>query len=258
MNQHIEKIIYRAGGFVKRNSATILTCIGAAGVIATAVTAGFGAIKASKLLDEAREEKDEELTALETVCAVAPAYIPPIVLGISTMACIFGANALNKRQQASLISAYAVLQNGYSEYCKKVNELYGENADETVKEALIEEKFKSVDFKPNSENISVFYESYYGDFFETSDADIFYAIYHFNRNFQLRGYASVAELHEFLGLPVQEADKAIGWNAEAFWEDGLVPWIDFEFYTKALDDGMEYTVMSPTWSAYSEFMTNYI
>lgn len=258
MNLNLTKILYRSGGYIKKNSSTILTCLGGVGLIATAVATGFGSIKASKMVIDAREEKGEELTKLETVCAAAPAYIPPIVLGVSTLVCIFGANALNKRQQAALISAYAVLQNGYSEYRKKVNELYGENADETVKEALIEEKFKSVDFKPNSENISVFYESYYGDFFEASDADIFYAIYHFNRNFQLRGYASVAELHEFLGLPVQEADKAIGWNAEGFWEDGLVPWIDFEFYTKALDDGMEYTVMSPTWSAYSEFMTNYI
>lgn len=258
MNLNLTKILYRSGGYIKKNSSTILTCLGGVGLIATAVATGFGSIKASKMVIDAREEKGEELTKLETVCAAAPAYIPPIVLGVSTLACIFGANALNKRQQAALISAYAVLQNGYSEYCKKVNELYGEKADQAVKDALIEEKYKSVDFKPNNENVSVFYELYFGDFFEASDADIYYAIYHFNRNFQLRGYASVAELHQFLNLPVQESDNVIGWSAEGFLENGLVPWIDFNFYTKTLDDGMEYTVMEPTWDPDAEFMSNYI
>lgn len=258
MNQNIEKFIYRAGGFVKRNSSTILTCIGAAGVIATAVTAGFGAIKASKLLDEAREEKDEELTALETVCAVAPAYIPPVVIGVSTIVCIFGANALNKRQQASLISAYALLKESYSEYRNTVTDIYGADADEKVKSVIYEKKYESSDFKPTDKNKLVFYEEYYGDFFEASESDIYYALYHFNRNFQLRGYATVAEFHEFLNLPVKEADKALGWSDGDFYESGLVPWIDFYFIEKTLDDGMSYMIICPQFEPSTEFMADYI
>lgn len=258
MNQHIEKIIYRAGGFVKRNSSAILTCIGAAGVIATAVTAGFGAIKASKIMDEAREEKGEELTTLEMVCTVAPAYIPSVVIGVSTIACIFGANALNKRQQASLISAYALLKESYSEYRKTVTDIYGEEADEKVKSVIYEKKYESSDFKPNDENKLVFYEEYYGDFFEASEADIYYAIYHFNRNFQLRGYAAVAELHRFLELPVRDSAEAIGWNDCEFIEDGLTPWIDFYFDKKTLDDGMMYYIISPQFAPSADFMKDYI
>ena len=258
MNQHIEKIIYRAGGFVKRNSSTILTCIGAAGVIATAVTAGFGAIKASKLMDEAREEKGEELTALETVRAVAPAYIPPIAIGISTITCIFGANAFNKRQQASLISAYALLKESYSEYRKTVTDIYGEDADEKVKSVICEKKYESFDFKPNDENMRVFYEETYGDFFEASEADVYYALYHFNRNFQLRGYADVAELHEFLGLPVKDSDEVIGWNMDDYYESGLIPWIDFQFIEKTLDDGMSYFILCPEWEPSTLLLKDYI
>ena len=257
MNQHIEKIIYRAGGFVKRNSSTILTCIGAAGVIATAVTAGFGAIKASKLIAETREEKGEELTKLEIVCAVAPAYIPPVIIGVSTIACIFGANALNKRQQASLISAYALLKESYSEYRKTVTDIYGSDADDKVKSVIYEKKYESSDFKPNDENKLVFYEEYYGDFFEASEADIYYAIYHFNRNFQLRGYATVAEWHRFMDLPVQDSEEAIGWCDEDFYEDGLTPWIDFFFDKKTLDDGMTYYVIYPQFAPSAEFMKDY-
>ena len=243
MNLTPTKILYRTGGFVKRNSATILTCIGAAGVIATAVTAGFGTIKASKLIAETREEKGEELTKLEIVCAVAPAYIPPVIIGVSTIACIFGANALNKRQQASLISAYALLKESYSEYRKTVTDIYGDDADDKVKSVICEKKYESSEFKPNDENMLVFYMESYGDFFEASESDIYYAMYHFNRNFQLRGYATVAEFHEFLNLPVKEADKAIGWSDGDFYESGLVPWIDFYFIEKTLDDGMSYMII---------------
>ena len=102
--------------FFKKNSSTILTCIGAIGVAATAVMAVKATPKAIAMLDKAKEEKGEELTKLETFKVAAPAYIPATVVGVSTIACIFGANILNKKQQASLMSAYALVDNYYKEY----------------------------------------------------------------------------------------------------------------------------------------------
>ena len=84
-------------GFMKRNSATILTCIGAAGVAATAVLSATQTPKALRLIEEAKKEKGEELTKVEVVKAAAPAYIPAVAVGGATEACILGSNVLNKR-----------------------------------------------------------------------------------------------------------------------------------------------------------------
>ena len=44
-------------GFMKRNSATILTIVGSAGVAATAILAATETPKALRLIEEAKEKK---------------------------------------------------------------------------------------------------------------------------------------------------------------------------------------------------------
>lgn len=97
--------------FFKRNASTILTCAGGAGVVATSVMAVKATPKVLRILDQAKEEKNDKLTKFEIVKMAGPVYIPTFLVGAGTLACIFGANILNKRQQAALISAYALLEN---------------------------------------------------------------------------------------------------------------------------------------------------
>lgn len=98
--------------------------------------------KAVKLLEKSEKEKGEKLTKIEAVKTAAPAYIPAAILGLSTIACIFGANILSKNSQASLASAYAVLDRSYKEYRNKVNELYGEEAEDKVKNEIANDHYE--------------------------------------------------------------------------------------------------------------------
>ena len=122
--------------FIKRNGSTILTCVGAVGVVATAVVAVQATPKALQLLELAKEQKGEELTKVEVLKVAGPIYIPAVVIGVSTISCIFGANTLNKRKQAALTSAYALLNSSYKEYKKKVVDLYGEEVDSHIKQEI--------------------------------------------------------------------------------------------------------------------------
>ena len=71
--------------FAKRNSALILSILGAAGVIATSILAARAAPKAEKRLAAAKEEKGEELTKCETVKEIFPVYIPAIGTGTANV-----------------------------------------------------------------------------------------------------------------------------------------------------------------------------
>lgn len=82
----------------------------------TAVMAVKATPKALRLIEEAEKEKGKKLTKTETVKVAWTPYIPTVLVGASTIACIFGANVLNKRRQAALMSAYALLDSSYKEY----------------------------------------------------------------------------------------------------------------------------------------------
>lgn len=104
----MNKLVYRSKRLLGKNTPTILTVVGGEGVIATTVTAAKATPKAIDILEKARNEKGEELTKLEVVKLAGPVYIPSVIIGVSTIACIAGANILNKRQQAALMSVYAL------------------------------------------------------------------------------------------------------------------------------------------------------
>ena len=103
--------------FIKRNSATILSFVAVAGVVATAITSANATPKAVRALDTAKLNKgEEELTKIEKVKIVLPVYLPTIITGAATVVCILGSNVLNQRTQASLSSAYAIVDQSYRDY----------------------------------------------------------------------------------------------------------------------------------------------
>lgn len=151
----------------RMDSSTLLTCIGAIGVITTAALAARSTPMAIELLEYETERKHKKLTTLETIKVVAPAYIPSAISGLATMACIFGANALNKRQQASLISAYAIVDNAYREYRDKVKELFGEDADKKICESVARDNIQKLDIDKEN-NKCLFYDMHLGQYFEST------------------------------------------------------------------------------------------
>ena len=167
--------------WVKRNASTILSCVGVIGVIATAVMAVKATPKAVELLDEAKEEKGEELTKTEVVKVAAPVYIPAVIVGVSTVVCVLSANALNKRQQAAITSAYALLDSSYKNYRTKVVELYGEDAENVIREEIAKDEYENTDITV-SEGNQLFYDAFSGRYFESTLFKVQQAEYYINRD----------------------------------------------------------------------------
>ena len=247
MSQSLQKFRFKTQLFLKHNSSTILTCIAAVGVVATAVAVAKAAPKANRLLDEAKEEKGEDLTKTEVVLTAAPAYIPSITIGASTIACIFGANILNQHHQAALTSAYALLDQSYKEYRNKVKEMFGEETDVQIRDSIIKEKRPEnwIAYTPDAANLPIsgetrlFYESSSGRYFESTVEEVQNAEYHFNRNFVMRGCADLNEFYEFLGLKPTEEGSVLGWSAYKLMEGGCAGWVDFDHRKIILEDGLE-------------------
>lgn len=223
--------------FLRRNSPTILTFLGAAGVVATSIAAAKATPKAMALLEKTKEEKGKELTKLEMVKVAGPAYIPAVAIGASTIACIFGANALNKKMQASIMSAYALLDTSYKQYKNKVKELYGEDSDRNVKKEIAKDKCKDNDIHINNEKI-LFFDFYSLRYFESTERLVLKAENRVNELLKLYGRASLNDFYESLGMPTAYTGYELWWNVQK------CPSVEFTHDITTMDDGLECCVIS--------------
>lgn len=230
--------------FWSRNAPTILSCIGGVGVVVTTVLAVKATPKAISLLEEAKAEKGEELTKFEAVKTAAPAYIPTALVGVSTIACIFGANVLNKRQQASLMSAYALLDTSYKEYKKKLKEMYGEETDKKVRAEIFKDHYKKEDIPIEEDDKLLFYEEYSGRYFRATDKQVLQAAYEINKILAEDCYASLNEYYELLGIPRVAYGDHVGWPAGQLYDMYGISWLSITHEKVEMDDGLECYILS--------------
>lgn len=226
--------------FLRKNSSTILTCIGAVGVVATSVMAVRATPKALARIEEAKVEKGEPLTKLEVVNVAGPAYVPTVVTGAATIACIFGANILNKRQQAAITSAYALLDQAYKEYKDKVDELYGEEAGKNIRSEIAKDHYEESGRPQPTGKKQLFYDFYSGRYFESTPDLVQWAEYELNRSVVVNDGASVNEFYDLLGLEELPGLEDTGWASGQIYEMYWHAWVEFEHETVVLDDGGEY------------------
>lgn len=252
----MNRLLSKTGCFFKKNIATILTGIGTAGVVITAVSAIKATPKALYSIEEAEKEKGDKLSNKEKIITTTHIYLPTIIIGVSTIACILGANVLNKKQQASLISAYALLQKSYNEYRDKVDELY-ENSSIVDKE-IAKDVYDNTKPSVSSDEKCLFYDMFSKRYFESNKVDVIAAEYHFNRNFTLRGYATLNELYEFLGVDKIDGGDSIGWSIDAGLAFYGYSWIDFEHDFVTTDDGMEVCLISMPFAPTSDYLDSWL
>lgn len=242
------KISKRVGRQLYRSSPTILTVVASVGVIVTTITAVRATPKAVKLLKEAELEKGENLTKVEIIRVAGPSYIPSALLGISTIVCIFGANALNQKKQASLMSAYVMLNESYKQYRKSAKIVYGEDADDKIhvemaKDAMVATynwgyQVYNMDMDSESERL-LFYDLASKKYFRTTMAAVLNAQYHVNRNLAVRGDCSLNEYLSFLGVEGIDGGDDLGWDISYMVEEMDCYWLDFDNYKSTLEDGLE-------------------
>lgn len=263
----MNKLLRNPKSFLGRNASTILTIIGGIGVVGTAVLSAKATPKAMRLIEDAEDEKGECLTPLETVKVAGPVYIPAAAAGVGTLICVFGANVLNRHQQAAITSAYALINESYNQYKGKLKELYGEEAHNKIIDSIMVEKaeemrvcnynltsYCDLSVADGTSEPRLFYDEFSNRFFQTTVEQVMNAEYHLNRNFVLRGFAYLNELYEFLGLEPTEYGSKVGWSIN---DDGIF-WIDFNHRKALLDnDTLEAILIETPWGPTIEAMDDY-
>lgn len=247
--------------FIKKNSSTILSALASIGVMGTAILAVKATPKALKQIELHKKYPSNEnetlsdavkcksITKLEIVKATWKLYIPSILVGASTIACIFGSNYINKKNQKALISAYMLLESSYLRYRETANNLYGQDADEKInnlkhfKEVANDDNIPKID--DNSEE-KLYFDSQSMRYFRSTPEALSEALILFNQHLCTDGYAYLNDLYDLIGLDRVDYGYQIGWSCSAnddiYSHDG----IDIKIDLAELDDGLECWIISYT------------
>lgn len=222
---------------ITKHSPEILTGIGIAGMITTTVLAVKATPKAIRLIEEAKEEKGEDLTKVETVKTCWKAYIPAAATYVASTACLIGASSVSIRRNAMFATAYKLSETAFSEYKEKVVETIGDEKEKIVREKVSEERIKK---NPITKNEIImtdygdtqFYETLSGRYFKSDIEEIKKVVNILNKAMlsDMFGYCSLNEFYDELGLDHIDLGNEIGWNVEK----GL---IEIDFTSKIADNG---------------------
>ena len=243
MKKETIQSLVKVSNYIDDNKATILTYMGVAGVVGTAVLAVKSKPKADKLLKEKKEYKrlhyNEELTRFESFLAVVPAYLPAILMGIGTSACILGSHHISKEREAALISAYSYLNTSYNEYKDKVKELFGEEKEQQVRDAIA----KDHQNVGKEEDMLLLYDEFGKRYFNISQAKYSDALYQINRMYNFTGEMKLNDFYEFFDLDPIPGGDILGWSALKDFECTGISWIDVKLRPMEMVDNCECFVM---------------
>lgn len=226
------------------NSPVLLTSVGVAGTIATAVLTGKASFEAAKIINEVENNPltttDYALEPKEKVELVWKLYIPPVVVGAGTVSAIILANRIGTRRAAAMAAAYTISEKAYTEYREKVVEKLGETKEQEVRDEIAQQRVNAN--PPNNEIIIVdngdvlFLESYTGRYFKSSMETVKKALNDTNYQMYSDMYASLGDFQQRIGLPRTALSEEVGWTVEDK--------IDIEFSATLTEDQRPCIVMN--------------
>lgn len=260
MDRDLQRIYGKVARVIDDNASLILTALSIGGVAITAISAAKATPKAIELLEDADSIKDGDLTIKEKVIVAGRCYVPTVIFGVSTAACILGNYYLTKEQQAALTSAYILLENSYNDYRDKVKELYGEETDQEIRASIVKDKYDE-EFSDEDRRygeIQLYFDEFSNRFFEARPLEVQWAQYELNRLFILQGYAMLNDYYRLLGIPEIPSGYEVGWEGYVGETTYGYSWIDFTEESLPMDDGIECIAISmpfpPTPDYNEEFM----
>lgn len=135
----LKSVIDWARKGISKRSPELLTAVGIIGFFTSIGMAIAATPKALDLITAAEDEKEDELTAVETVKAAYKPYIPAMVTAAVSTVCAISSTHISKVRTTELATAYALSQAYIKSYESKTEEALGEEKAAAIKTAVTRE-----------------------------------------------------------------------------------------------------------------------
>lgn len=214
-----------------KHAPAILTGIGIAGMVSTAVLTGTATIKAVKIVEEKNlADKGKK----EVIKAVWKNYIPALVTAGLSIGCLIGASSLSARRAAALSAVYHISETALTDYKEAAKEVVGIEKEKEIQTKASE---KAVERNPVSQQSVIItgngnnlcYDPAFDRYFYSDIEKIRKAVNDTNARLMREMYVSLNEFYYEIGAKSIPIGDDIGWNVN----DGL---IEVNFSSTLSDD----------------------
>ena len=224
----LKELVTNAREFADKNSPSLLTGIGIAGLIGTAIMVYKASPKIHYILDgykaandlaKTKEEKRENTKQM--LKELAPVVLPPAGLMIATGAAIIGANNVSSRRIAMLSAAYSMSNEALKTLQVKTEEIFDPKRVQQVKDAVAQKKLDDRNVNTAVDNIILTRDGdvlcldcYSGRLFRSSAQKIGQSINELSADVQSDMYVSLNDLYDKIGLDRIPMGEDFGWNVD--------------------------------------------
>jgi len=190
----------------------LLTGVGVAGTISTAVLTGRASFKAAHHL----AEQPPAYTKRGMIEEIWQFYIPPVGVGIVTVSAIILANRVAGKEAAALAAAYAVSEKALTEYREAVIKKLGTEDD--IRDLVAQENVNRIPVGSREIIIAgtgdvLCFDILSGRYFQSSREEILKAENKINGEIINSMTASLSEFYDAIGLPATGFSDTMGFNA---------------------------------------------
>lgn len=229
---NVDAIIKRTKTFMVKHSPEILTGVGIAGMITTTILAVKATPHALELIEEEKRNRSEEyfdeelqewcgapMTPVDVVKVAWKPYLPAVITGVTSTACLIGSVSVSSRRTAALAAAYHLSESTLSEYKDKVIQTIGEKKEKTVREKISEER---VEQNPVPKTVTVnlekegtlFMEPLSKRYFKSDVEVIRRAVNKINARIlnDISGYVPLNDFYDEINLDHTDLGYDLGWN----------------------------------------------
>lgn len=246
----IQKATKNLGNMLAKNSPTILTGMGVAGLLTTTVMAVRATPKALELLEAEKDRiykdwdgpREEIVLSNKTILDLTwKCYLPAAITGAITIGCIISANSINLKRNAALAGLYSLSEAAMKEYQAKVVETIGKNKERAIKDDIAKDKIHK---NPVSDNEIVItgkgdtlcYDALSGRYFKSDIEEIKRAMNKLSRDLLSDMFISLNDIYSELDLRGTNLGDMVGWHVD----DGL---IEPRFSSQLTENGTPCLVM---------------
>ena len=178
-------------------------------------------------------KKDTTIVYVQTGLKFAKLYGPSVILGALSITSILASNNILRKRNIALGAAYAAIDKSFKEYRGRVIERFGETVDRELKYNIKALKVDDVEVEPETgkekkvkKTINVVGSdlecSPYAKFFDEGseyyekdpERNLFFLRAeqnYANDRLRARGYLTLNEVYERLGIPTTKAGQIVGW-----------------------------------------------
>lgn len=260
----VKRVTHKVAFSVKKHSPEILLISGIVGGVVSAVMACKASTKVGEIIQEKNDAlegiekysgdtqineetgeeevlyseqeamKDKVMIYTEATIKVIKLYAPAITLGTLSVVSLLASNKIMRKRAAALATAYAALDESFKSYRKRVENRFGKEVEQEIRNNLVtekvtdengEEKLIKVTKKMDDNPYTLWFDSHCEEYNVKDDANMFFLRVNqrtMNDQLQAHGYVFLNDVLKALGAPLTKAGQVIGWSLDNPKGDGYI------------------------------------